>query len=83
MKKDIIVTQYNYVFGGKDSCNGDSGGPLWVWMRLGNETRMRGVQIGVVSRGDGCAKVGSPGVYSRVKKLVHWLMENASDGNCN
>ncbi|WP_329059566.1 S1 family peptidase [Amycolatopsis sp. NBC_01480] len=45
-----------YPEGGIDACKGDSGGPLVVDGRL----------IGIVSYGDGCAKPGKPGVYTRV-----------------
>ncbi|WP_431878449.1 S1 family peptidase [Amycolatopsis sacchari] len=45
-----------YPDGGIDACQGDSGGPLVVGDTL----------IGIVSWGDGCAKPGKPGVYTRV-----------------
>jgi secreted trypsin-like serine protease len=45
-----------YPNGGKDACAGDSGGPMVVDGRL----------VGVVSWGDGCARAGKPGVYTRL-----------------
>ena len=53
---------------GRDSCEGDSGGPLAV---LGQDGSYR--QIGVVSWGRGCAKPGYPGVYTRVSSLLGWI----------
>jgi trypsin len=54
---------------GTDSCTGDSGGPLMARDRVGL------VQIGVISWGDGCGKIGRPGVYVRVDKYLGWIWQ--------
>ncbi|XP_078389437.1 granzyme K-like [Cetorhinus maximus] len=48
----------------KDSCSGDSGGPLLC----------NGNLNGIVSFGCGCGKPNKPGVYTRLsKKYLHWI----------
>ncbi|KAJ9088376.1 hypothetical protein DSO57_1023726 [Entomophthora muscae] len=48
-----------FLDGGKDSCQADSGGPIFE-MKNGIP-----VLVGIVSWGEGCAKKGFPGVYTR------------------
>ncbi|OXM61883.1 S1 family peptidase [Amycolatopsis vastitatis] len=57
-----------YAEGGIDACQGDSGGPLVVGDTL----------IGIVSFGDGCAKAGKPGVYTRVSTYTDDIKAQAT-----
>ncbi|XP_054278589.1 proclotting enzyme-like [Macrosteles quadrilineatus] len=54
----------------KDSCSGDSGGPLMV------NTAGRWTQVGIVSWGIGCGKGQYPGVYTRVTHFMSWITKN-------
>ncbi|XP_049861892.1 trypsin 5G1-like [Schistocerca gregaria] len=51
--------------GGKESCKGDSGGPVGT------------TQYGVVSWGTGCAYQGYAGVYSNVPAVRSWINETS------
>lgn len=51
--------------GGKDACQGDTGGPLVLDNQL----------VGLVSWGRGCARPGYPSVYTYVTALKQWIDE--------
>eukprot|EP00727_Mastigamoeba_balamuthi_P004821 m51a1_g14337 hypothetical protein (1356) ;mRNA; r:151650-157768 len=61
-----LCTMYHE--GGRDTCQGDSGGPL---VHVEEDGTM--VQVGVTSYGTGCARIGSPGVYTRVSEFRQWI----------
>lgn len=61
---------------GKDSCTGDSGGPL---MAKDNSNRARPYTYlaGIVSFGvQDCGSAGIPGVYTRIDQYLDWILEN-------
>lgn len=62
-----------YVEGKKDACFGDSGGPLIVK----DANTGAPVLVGVVSWGEGCARAGKLGVYSKVNAVAQWIATNA------
>ncbi|XP_066904843.1 melanization protease 1 [Halyomorpha halys] len=58
---------------GKDSCGGDSGGPLMLGTYEGGVSRY--YIVGVVSYGpEACGETDSPGVYTYVPQFEHWLL---------
>ena len=57
---------------GKDSCNGDSGGPL-----MARESDISPWQIvGIVSFGTARCATGAPAVFTRVTNYRQWIRDN-------
>ncbi|XP_056419121.1 venom prothrombin activator trocarin-D-like isoform X2 [Hyla sarda] len=70
---DMVLTGNMFCAGydieARDSCKGDSGGPFAVAYR--NTWYL----VGVVSWGEGCAKEGKYGVYTRVSNYISWIKD--------
>merc|ERR1712032_709005 len=68
---------------GKDSCRGDSGGPLLLrrvllngLMDPNNDHDDPWFLLGVVSFGTRVCGRGKPGIYTRVETFVPWILQN-------
>lgn len=62
----------------RDSCRGDSGGPLMGVEYADGEARW--FSTGVVSFGPrACGTKGMPGVYARVAHFVPWILDTIAD----
>lgn len=60
---------------GKDSCGGDSGGPLTTVNKFDELPRY--IQYGIVSYGPRhCGTEGKPGIYTRVFKYMTWILDS-------
>ena len=63
----------------KDSCNGDSGGPLFQVVSSNSTsvpTNISVIIVGIVSGGIGCAQSKFPGIYSRVSLVANDFIRN-------
>ncbi|KAH8416099.1 hypothetical protein KR222_008195, partial [Zaprionus bogoriensis] len=58
---------------GRDSCNGDSGGPI-IFPGTYNETQ-RFIQFGIVSFGSRMCALNNPGVYTNVGSFIPWIAD--------
>ncbi|GFY55938.1 serine protease 42 [Trichonephila inaurata madagascariensis] len=60
--------------GNKDTCKGDSGGPLMQSQMNEKEGHTYWTQIGVISWGIGCGLANTYGYYTHVQKLHDWVI---------
>lgn len=60
--------------GGRDSCSGDSGGPLFH-----NDGSSEPTLVGLVSWGVGCAREDKFGVYVRVAAYLDWVQAHTGE----
>uniref|UniRef100_T1JCW8 Peptidase S1 domain-containing protein n=1 Tax=Strigamia maritima TaxID=126957 RepID=T1JCW8_STRMM len=59
----------------KDSCKGDSGGPL-AWQ---NQSTKRHYLIGIISMGFRCGETNMPGLYTRITSYIDWIKSNTQN----
>lgn len=65
---------------GSDSCNGDSGGPLFGLTDMYNNSQ-KFVQFGIVSYGPINCTNGTPAVYTNVASYIYWIADNIADNS--
>lgn len=57
----------------RDTCEGDSGGPLQIYHDIYCMYKI----VGVTSFGKGCGTAGLPGIYARVSNYIDWIERTA------
>ncbi|XP_071805609.1 trypsin-like [Asterias amurensis] len=63
--------------GGKDSCRGDTGGP--IVSNFAPDSHQDGVLLeGIISWGIGCAQDTHPGVYTKISNYCDWIDQKTS-----
>lgn len=68
---DSSMLAAGYAQGGKDSCDGDSGGPLFTY----DSQKGKNILVGVVSFGQGCALANKYGIYAKVTEGLSWITQ--------
>eukprot|EP00543_Licmophora_paradoxa_P004373 CAMPEP_0202441804 /NCGR_PEP_ID=MMETSP1360-20130828/1314_1 /ASSEMBLY_ACC=CAM_ASM_000848 /TAXON_ID=515479 /ORGANISM="Licmophora paradoxa, Strain CCMP2313" /LENGTH=573 /DNA_ID=CAMNT_0049056955 /DNA_START=51 /DNA_END=1772 /DNA_ORIENTATION=+ len=71
---DAVMICAGVATGSPDSCLGDSGSALIVETIPGNPAG--DVQVGITSFGNGCARPGFPGGYTRISAYQQFLVSN-------
>lgn len=72
LRRGIVKAQLcaGYLQGGKDTCHGDSGGPIQV---ITPKNQCVFHIIGITSFGKACAAVNTAAVYTRVSSYIDWI----------
>nr|XP_054752462.1 low-density lipoprotein receptor-related protein 2-like [Lytechinus pictus] len=70
--KFMFCAGYSAAEDKKDACQGDSGGPFAM------QHENRWYQLGIVSWGEGCARDGKYGYYTKILRLLSWIERNTS-----
>lgn len=75
-RNNLTISDHQICAGGekgKDSCVGDSGGPLMQYIQIGRNDPFISL-AGIVSYGSSpCGSKGWPGVYTRVASYMSWI----------
>ncbi|XP_045483874.1 CLIP domain-containing serine protease 2-like [Pieris rapae] len=75
--REIINKQFCAGDFKKDSCNGDSGGPLMMKANYNGVNSY--VQYGIVSKGPIQCGSSFPGIYTDVREYVDWILDNINE----
>ncbi|XP_065204154.1 trypsin-1-like [Planococcus citri] len=72
---DNMMCAGYYYSGGRNSCHGDSGGPLQI-----NRDGLGTMEVvGIVSWSNGCGRPYYPGVYTRIDRYIGWIRDNIGE----
>lgn len=82
----IIISKNHYCAGGeegKDSCRGDSGGPLMRSFKNNPEDDEQWYLEGIVGSGISCGLKGKPGIYLRITSYTGWIIRTLAEEKQN
>ena len=66
----VLAGMFCAGIGEKDTCKGDSGGPV-----VDSLVSAQRAQVGIVSWGFGCGELNRPGVYTDVSTYIDWILQ--------